>query len=179
MEVLAQALVSGACRHLETLEVSKARAGTGARLPQHSAVAAVLGGHAPCSRSLKVFITGIPMGNHDLLQLATALSEPTAVRLHVLAVQSRGPGIEGLVALLEALQRHAGGDLKQLYLAVALEDLEAADRCLSEALDRGCYPQLERVGVLTQEADGDESSSLRGVNSEAALDRRYEQRGMA
>ena len=112
------------------------------------------------------------MDNHGLLQLATALSEPTAVRLHVLYVQSRGPGIDGLMALLEALERHAGGELKELYLAVALEDFEAADRCLSEALDRGCYPQLARLSLETQAAEGDESSSFRGVNWDAALDNR-------
>ena len=70
----------------------------------------VLGGHAPCSASLRVLsLSNVPFCDQDFFQLAAALSEPKSVWLHTLEVSSGDPGIVGVVALLEALQQHAGG----------------------------------------------------------------------
>ena len=171
LEVLAQALVSGACRNLEILEFWQPTGPSGARLPEKSALALVLAGHAPCSASLrKIYLTR--MYDEDLFQLAAALSEPTAVRVQTLRLGTWGPGIEGVTAMLEALRHHGEMSLRDLGITVEADDVEAADQWLTEALDRGWYPKLESVGFQAAGIEVDPSK----VQALAALRRRREAR---
>ena len=171
LEVLAQALVSGACPNLKILEFWQPTGPPGARLPEKSALAAVLGGHAPCSASLRTIF--LPrMYDEDLFQLAAVLSEPTAVRVQILKLGTWGPGIDGVTAMLEALRHHGEMSLTYVGLIVEADDVEAADQWLTEALDRGWYPKLESVGFQAAGIEVDPSK----VQALAALRRRREAR---
>ena len=144
LEVFAQALLAGGCPRLRSF---KCHSWTSSDLPGDSALAAILAGRAPCSTSLREFnLSGTTLHPPAIMQLAAALSEPTAVRLNVLGLKSAGPGGEDLLAVIESLQHRAGAFLRKLDLKTN-EDLEVVDRALVEALERGCCPQLHDLYI--------------------------------
>ena len=72
--------------------------------------------------------------------------------------------------MLEALRHHGEMSLRDLGIVVEADDVEAADKWLTEALDRGWYPKLEAVRFEAAGVEVDPSK----VQALAAVKRRRE-----
>ena len=174
VEALCGALVAGACPRLRRLALS-CNYGTMKRLPEEAYLAKMLSGRAACSGTLRELdLSQTSLYPEDILQVAAALSEPTAARLHALRLRSRGPGIQDLLALMDALSQggRAGATLRHLELQGAAE-MHVAARTFEEALERGCCPQLQ---TLQLRGPRDRPGSLRAYQSEALRRRREQER---
>ena len=144
LELVCQALVNGACPKLRRLGF-KDLYGDVDDLPEESSLAAVLGGRAACSATLRELdLSGFVLGPKDLMQLAVALAEPKAVRLHVLRLYNCGPGVAYLLAVLEALQGRAGTALRELEIYTAVGP-RLVTQFLEDGVNQHLYPQLKEI----------------------------------
>ena len=145
LEVIAGALLAGACPCLRSFRWSTVK---GVRdLPDPSSLAAILAGQAPCSASLKVFdLRRTVLATPGIRQIATALTEPIAVRLGVFGLACEGPGVENVLVLFDGPESRTETFLRKLDIFTRDDD-ERVDTAFTHALERGCWPCLQDVCI--------------------------------
>jgi hypothetical protein len=137
LEEIANALCCGMAPRLEVLDLGSfdSLAGEGAL----RAIGRVVGGDAPCSRTL--YHLRLDWGG-DMRALSEALVRPTAARLRMLDFTSESCETHALEALVPVLAGPAGSDLEDLYIAHPSEE---GVQALVEALEGGACPRLRKI----------------------------------